>query len=1017
MAILLYRIGAFAAKRRFLVVVVWLLVVVAAMVGAKIFDGQMSQSVEIPGTQSQTAIDMLQSRFPQASGASAKVIFVAPEGADIRSFEAPIESAVDKLSRLEHVVAVTNPFAAGNGSQVASDNSMAFASVQYDVAQTSLTQVDESAIQAAGNSARQSGLTTAYAGVTPPPTAADNSQEAVGLLLALIITAITLGSLLAAGMPLITAAIGVLISISAITIFADFVTISSTAPVLASMLGLAVGIDYALFIVSRHRSQLAAGVSPAESVAVATATAGSAVVFAGLTVIIALVGLSVVGIPFLSVMGFGAAVGVLIAILVSLTLLPAILGIIGRKLIPKPMSRAAKREAELREPAGRKPSMGRRWVTFVTRRPLITLIATVLGLVVVALPALSLRLTIPDAGYDAAGTQARVAYDLLAKGFGPGFNGPLLVTADISKTMDIPGALNALEKQFANVDDVAAVSQAVPNQGLDMAIISLTPASSPDSDATTALVRTIRAEMPAFEKAHGFGYMVTGTTAVAIDISDRLMDALIPFALVVVGLCIVVLAMVFRSIAVPVTATIGFLLSVSATLGVITAVFNWGWLAAPLSVEKVGPVISFMPILLMAVLFGLAMDYQVFLVSRMREDFAKTAAAKPSVIDGFSASARVVTAAALIMFSVFASFVPGGGAVLQPLAGALAIGVLIDAFVVRMTFIPAIMALLGARAWWFPRWLQRIVPDIDLEGERVHDLIAARAWRPERSVIDDFPDQVGEDDTSPVVERTVADELPTGIAAGGLIVCGSAPLDVEVPPGGTLIVTDVSLNRAVLAAITGRLAPTAGRLTVLGNVLPFESARLQRRSVLVHRAQADDAGITIGEYLVSQVRLTARFTQRRAQLRLTAQYLRRFESLTRAADSAQLIDEATGLRELSTLARWCLDVALALASGRPLIAIDMVGLDGALVPELINEVGNVAGHDVTLAFATDAPALLFESALSESALSESALFESALSDSTPPESTPDGRIVVCIAARAPGRERTVADPAEQEALV
>jgi putative drug exporter of the RND superfamily len=1000
MAILLYRIGAFAAKRRFLVVIVWLLVVAAVLVGAKVFDGQMTQSVKIPGTESQTAIDMLQSRFPQASGASAKVIFVAPDGADIRSFEAPIESAIEKLNGLEHVVAVTNPFAAGNGSQVASNNSMAFVGVQYDVAQTSLTQDDESAIQAAGNSAQQSGLTAAYAGVTPPPAAADNSQEAVGLLLALIITAITLGSLLAAGMPLITAAIGVLISTGSITIFADFVTISSTAPVLASMLGLAVGIDYALFIVSRHRSQLAAGMSPAESVAVATATAGSAVVFAGLTVIIALVGLSVVGIPFLSVMGLGAAVGVLLAILVSLTLLPAILGIIGRKLIPKPTSRAAKREAELREPAGRKPSMGRRWVTFVTRRPLITLISTVLGLVVVALPALSLRLTIPDAGYDAAGTQARVAYDLLAKGFGPGFNGPLLVTADISKTVDIEGALTALEKQFAHVDDVAAVSQAVPNESLDMAIISLTPSSSPDSDATTALVHTIRSEVPAFEKANGFGYMVTGTTAVAIDISDRLLDALIPFALVVVGLCIVVLAMVFRSIAVPVTATIGFLLSVSASLGVITAVFNWGWLAGPLSVEKVGPVISFMPILLMAVLFGLAMDYQVFLVSRMREDFAKTALAKTAVIDGFSASARVVTAAALIMFSVFASFVPGGGAVLQPLAGALAIGVLIDAFLVRMTFIPAIMALLGAHAWWFPKWLNRVVPDIDLEGERVHELIAARAWRPEQPAMDDIGDILATDEPG-------VGALPEGIAAGGLSVRGSAPLDLDVPPGGVLIATNASLedvpltnappadapfNRALLAAVTGRLTPTAGRLTVLGNVLPFEAARLQRRSVLVRCVEADETSITMGEYLVSQVRLTARFGQRRAQLRLTAEYLRRFESLTLAPDSAEQIDETTGLRELGTLARWCIDTALALASARSLIAIDMVGLDNARVPELIDAVSSLAAPDVTLAFATDAYPALLESARAT-------------------------RTVVCVTACADNRERTVVDSTEQEALV
>jgi RND superfamily putative drug exporter len=1011
MAVLLYRIGAFAAKRRFLVVAVWLLVVVAALLGARAFDGQMTQSVEIPGTESQTAIDMLQSRFPQASGASAKVIFVAPQGADIRSFETQIESAIDKLSDLKHVVAVTNPFDAGNGSQIASNNSMAFASVQYDVAQTTLTQGDETAIQAAGNSAAHSGVTTAYAGVTPPPAAPDNSQEAVGLLLALIITAVTLGSLLAAGMPLITAAIGVVISTSAITIFADFVTISSTAPVLASMLGLAVGIDYALFIVSRHRSQLAAGMPVAESVAVATSTAGSAVVFAGLTVIIALVGLSVVQIPFLSVMGLGAAVGVLMAILISVTLLPAILGLIGRKSIPKPTSRAARREASLREPIGHKPSMGRRWATLVTRRPIITLVATVLGLIVVALPAMSLRLTIPDAGYDAEGTQARVAYDLLTKGFGPGFNGPLLVTADISKTTDIQGALDALEKQFTGVDDVAAVSKAVPNEGLDMAIISLTPASAPDSDATTALVRTIRSEVPTFEKANGFGYQVTGTTAVAIDISDRLLDALIPFALVVVGLCIVVLAMVFRSIAVPITATIGFLLSVSASLGVITAVFNWGWLAGPLAVDKVGPVISFMPILVMAVLFGLAMDYQVFLVSRMREDFAKTSLAKTAVIDGFSASARVVTAAALIMFSVFASFVPGGGAVLQPLAGALAVGVLIDAFLVRMTFIPAIMALLGARAWYFPRWLDRIVPDIDLEGERVHELIAARAWRPEPAVTDAVgSDGDGGDDDSNSDTGVDAghgtqttDEVPTGIAAGALTVSGSAPLDVEVPPGGLLIVAGATHAEALLAAITARLAPTGGRLTVLGHALPFEAGRVQRDSVLVSTVGPEDSVLTVSDYLIMQVRLTARLGQRRSQLRATADCLRHFESLPHVGVPGERIETATPLSQLSTVARWCIDVALAVASARSLIAIDMGGLEPSIVWRLIAEVSRLAMPGVTLVFATDAEPSSSDSAGSESS---SGLIDRALV-----------RVTVGAAIGAAELEASVGESTELGALV
>ncbi|RFA11276.1 hypothetical protein B7R54_13485 [Subtercola boreus] len=1035
MAVLLYRIGAFAARRHFLVIGVWLLIVVAAISGAIAFPGKGSPAVEIPGTQSQTAIDLLGSRFPAANGGSSKVIFVAPEGQSIRSFESQISGVAAKMKTLPNQANVTDPFdtsgapavAAAAAAQIAPDNSMAYISISYTVPATDLTDADTEALEAMGDSITDDGLTVAYAGVKAPEAAADDSQEAGGMVIALIILAITIGSLLAAGMPLITALFGVAISTTSITIIADFVTISSSAPILAQMLGLAVGIDYSLFIVARHRSQLAAGTPARESVAIATSTAGSAVIFAGITVIIALIGLSVVNIPFLSVMGLGAAFGVLLAVAAAVTLLPAILGLLNTTLVPKPGSRTERRERELQNPRhDTKPTLGRRWVRLVTRRPLIAVIVVPLALLALAFPALHLALTVPDAGYDAPGSQSRVAYELLDKGYGPGFNGPLLVTADIGsvEAQNLQGALDALGKQFTGIPDVDTVSPVIPNSALDMAIVSLTPSSAPDSEATKQLVQTLRDDAPAFEAANGFTYMVTGQTAVAIDISQQLGDALPIFALVVVGLCLVLLTMVFRSLAVPISATLGFLLSVAASLGVVTLVFNDGVFAEVFGVQKVGPVISFMPILVMAVLFGLAMDYHVFLVSRMREEFSRTGEARASVLDGFSAAARVVTAAALIMFSVFASFVPGSGAAVQPLAFALAAGVLIDAFLVRMTLIPAIMAMLGTRAWYLPAWLGRHLPNVDIEGEKVHELIAARDWRPGDAeapahgapALDDRgalapgaevdaaasaasaadvgavaaespgPAPVSRSaaaaerralaraarieakneqkaaraaQLAPPVERPA---ITDAVAAGSLSVAGQQPFDLRVEAGGVALIVeepgaesqlgaDVG-GAAVLAALMGRLPHFTGHLSVLGHPQPFESSAVRRRSRLVMGVDADPSTLTVGEYLLGEVRLDTRRAERHRRLERVGAYLRVLEGVVATPSGADLpgpaTDQSTPLAALGLAARWCIDVALALASSAELIAIDLRPLEDGLAGDLLAAVAAEAGRSVTL---------------------------------------------------------------------
>ncbi|SDY73816.1 MMPL family transporter [Herbiconiux ginsengi] len=841
MATLLYRIGRFAARRSIAVIVGWIVVLGLAITGAGALGGVMTSSFAIPGTESQQAIDMLDQRFPAASGGSAKVIYAAPAGKTVDDFESQIAASVAALTPLDHVSGVTGPFSADATAQINDDRTMAYATVQYDVPTTQLTEAQNEAVVAAGDTAASDGLSVYFSGVTDPPEAAVDYTEAIGLVVAFIVLLITFGSLLAAGMPLITSVIGVAVTSTLITIVSGFVTISSTAPLLATMLGLAVGIDYALFIVARHRTQLIHGMDPKESAATAVATAGSAVVFAGLTVIIALLGLSVVQIPFLTVMGIGAAVSVVIAVLVALTLLPAVLGLFGRKLIPKPTSRAARRELASADPSSKRRTLGARWVALATAKPVITVVVVVIGLVVVALPATTLRLTLPDAGYNPQGSMSREGYEQLTAGFGPGFNGPLLVTADISKITDLQPALTALHDQFAGLDDVASVSTAIPNPTLDMAIVSIIPSSAPDSVQTENLVHTMRDAAPAFDAENGFTYQVTGQTALGIDVSARLSDALLPFAVVVVGLCIILLTIVFRSLAVPISATIGYLLSVAASFGIVTAVFEWGWLADVFGVAKVGPVISFFPILLMAVLFGLAMDYQVFLVSRMREEFVNTGDPHYAVKHGFIGAARVVTAAACIMFAVFASFVPGGNAVLQPIALGLAAGVFIDAFLVRMTFIPAVMTLLGRLGWAIPRRLERALPNVDLEGEGVREMLDAVAWRP----LAGWSDASGAD----AADRAVAgvsvgsEARPYAVAAELAVVEGAvaaprvAPFSARAEVGSLLLVTGAADTNpaAVVAAIAGRQRLLEGHLRVLDQPLPVHAAALRRHSVLVAR--------------------------------------------------------------------------------------------------------------------------------------------------------------------------------------
>ncbi|MGZ4642286.1 MAG: MMPL family transporter [Blastococcus sp.] len=733
MSTFLARLGRASFRRRRTVAAVWFLVFAAVIAFIATAGGSFNDRFTIPGSQSQAALDRLAQLAPAASGAGAQIVFVAPAGHRITEprYAAVVEQVVGTARTAPHVAGVVDPFA---GKVISRDQRAALASVQYSVTREQLKDTSLSALQRTTAPAKAAGLDVAVGGNAFRSTGPKiGATEFIGVGVAVVVLVLTFGSLLAAGMNLLTALIGVGVGLGGLLAVSHLVSLSSTAPTLALMIGLAVGIDYTLFLLSRHRTQLALGMQPEESAALATGTAGSAVVFAGLTVVIALSGLSVVGIPFLTVMGLGAAGTVLVAVLVALTLLPALLGFAGGRLAPRPRSRVARREQE--EAAGGESghSGGERWVRLVLRRPLLTVIVVVAGLLLAAVPAVKLQLALPDNSSAAPDTPQRQAYDLVSRNFGPGANGPLIVLvqglrpATAQQTSQriaasIGGVPSATGQFQGGMDGVAyAAPQLLP--GGTAAIVTVVPDTGPQEAQTNALVGDLRAATPKLEQQTGTRLAVTGQTAVFIDVSDKLRAALLPFALIVVGLALLLLMLVFRSILVPVKAAVGFLLSVGASFGAVVAVFQWGWLSGPLGVPATGPVISFLPILLIAVLFGLAMDYEVFLVSRMREEYAHGAAPRTAIVVGTRHAARVVVAAALIMFSVFASFVSIDDVTVKAIAFGLGVGVLVDAFLVRMTLVPAVLALVGRAAWWLPRWLDRLLPDLDIEGAK---LAAAR---------------------------------------------------------------------------------------------------------------------------------------------------------------------------------------------------------------------------------------------------------------------------------------------------
>ncbi|MFB7918502.1 MMPL family transporter [Streptomyces sp. NPDC056061] len=719
MATFLHRIGRGAFERRWLVLLLWVVLLGAVGAAAANSSGSTNASITLPGTEAQKAFDLLGNKFPaaDAEGATARVVIRAPNGEKLTSSARQTEITQllkDVQGSSPRIAQVTDPF---RTQAISADRSTGYAQVTYKGKATDLTDGDRDHLDKALDDARDRGLTVEASGSALAPAEPGMSSEAIGFVLAALILVITFGSLAAAGMPLLTAVIGVGITTSAITALAAALDLNSSTAALASMLGIAVGIDYALFIVSRYRSERSEGHDAREAAARANGTAGSAVVFAGLTVIVALAGLTIVELPILTAMGLAAAGAVTIAVLVAVTLVPALLALAPERA----RGRAARKQhnAPATHAVDGKRPLGERWADFILRRPLKVLVVAVLGLAVVALPVTELKLGLPDDGSQPTSTTQRKAYDMLAESFGPGFNGPLTLVVSDDDPAAARTAATGLGDRIKDMKAVATITPAAFNPDGDTAIISVVPKSAPSSDATRTLVHDIREVTHDQARTGGAEALVTGTTALNIDVSAKFTSAIFPYMALVVGLAFLILIFVFRSILVPLKAALGFLLSVLASFGAVVAVFQWGWLKDLFALEATGPIMSLMPILTVGIVFGLAMDYQVFLVTRIREAYVHGAEPRKAITEGFKHSGRVVTVAALIMVSVFAGFIGSGEAMIKALGFGLAVAVVFDAFVVRMTIVPAVLALFGRRAWHLPKWVDKILPHVDIEGEKL----------------------------------------------------------------------------------------------------------------------------------------------------------------------------------------------------------------------------------------------------------------------------------------------------------
>ncbi|HEY8524509.1 MAG TPA: MMPL family transporter [Acidimicrobiales bacterium] len=720
---LLYRLGRGAVRHRRLTVLVWVVLAVGVIALGQASGGKTADAFEIPGVEAQRAIDVLEEDFPAAAGTSAQLVFAAEDGAltDAEA-AAAVDAALAEVADQPYVGQV------GDLQVSPTDPRIGYADVQYDRPSEEIRTEAFERLEAAAEETNAAGVVRMELGGELPTEASQEppeGQEIVGIFAAIVVLLVAFGSVVAMGLPIGLALVGLATSLGLITLIAAFVDVTSIAPTLAAMIGLGVGIDYALFIVTRHRENLRLGMTVEEAAGRAIATSGAAVVFAGVTVIIAICGLAIAGIPIVTVMGLMAALTVAVMVALSVTMLPALLGFAGHKIDSVRLPGLRRAGQAPVGPAGRsgRETFWHRWGRQVSAHPWRYLTVGVVGLAVLAVPMFGMRLGMTDNGIASESLSIRRAYDLLEEGFGPGFNGPLVLSVELDgATVD---QLAPLEAALADTPGVDQVSPAVPSPDGSAAVVRVVPETSPQDGATADLVHHLRDDVipAALGGTPGVDVHVGGQTAMFIDMSDKIADRLPWFIGAVIGLSVLLLMMVFRSIAVPLKAAIMNVLSIGAAYGVIVAVFQWGWLKGLFGVEETVPIVSFMPMMLFAILFGLSMDYEVFLLSRVREEYLHrrddpSAADRntTAVIEGISATARVITSAALIMISVFAAFVLGDATEIKMFGLGLATAVLIDATIVRIVLVPATMRLLGDRNWWLPGWLDRILPNLDVEG-------------------------------------------------------------------------------------------------------------------------------------------------------------------------------------------------------------------------------------------------------------------------------------------------------------
>ena len=707
MSAFLFRLGRSCARHPFRVLGLWLVAAVAVVTLQGAAGGHYENSIRVPGVESQRAADTLRDRFPAQSGKTARIVFHTTDARlDDTDPKVAIEAARQQLATGHDVAGVTDPFVPQSAA-LSADGRTGYIDVTYTIDKFTTTQLDDAT--AAASITRAAGVETNFTGELAQVATDDPSSELIGIAVAIIVLLIAFGSVVAMGLPIVTALAGVFVGAAGVGLLSAFIDVPDFSLILCMMVGVGVGIDYALFVVTRHRQHLHEGMSVADAAGTANATAGMSVLFAGSTVVIAILGLYLAGIPAISTMGVAVALVVIAAMIAAITLLPGLLGLAGTKIDKLSIHR----KSHVTKPAPE--TVSGRWAHHVGQHPVRYAVASFVGLCVIAVPAMSMRIGTPDDGNAAPGKTQRIAYDQLAEGFGRGFNGPILVVIDVPTTADLV-AVDRVHDALRADAGVAAVTAPVFNPAHDTAVMTVNPTTGPQDEQTDRLVRHLRSDvLPGTVAGTDAKAMLTGQ-AMATDLTERLIHRLPIFIVAVVAMSFVLLMIVFRSVLVPLKAAVMNLLSIAAAYGVVVAVFQWGWGNELIGLHHTVPINPFLPLMMFAILFGLSMDYEVFLLSRVREDYVATGDSHHSVVSGLSSSARVITSAALIMMSVFGAFVLGDDVNGKMFGIGLSVAVFLDATLVRMVLVPATMSLVGRANWWLPSWLERILPRLDLEG-------------------------------------------------------------------------------------------------------------------------------------------------------------------------------------------------------------------------------------------------------------------------------------------------------------